>query len=296
MKIEERIVQIKEEIKATPYHKGTEHHIGKLRARLTTLKARLEQKYSRGGGRGFAIKKSGDATVVLVGPPSAGKSTLINQLTSVVSKVGYYDFTTLTVIPGMLEYQGAKIQILDIPGLLSGASRGKGRGREVLSVIKIADLLLLMIDFKNLNKIKTLKKELDEADISSVPYFVVVSKIDELSRKKIKKIKEKIKTKKMIFLSSHQKLGLQKLKQAIWQKLDLIRVYLKEKGKEPDFEKPFIMKKNQSLKDLIKQISICEKADFEAAEIYGSGAKFPGQIVSLNHQPQDQLIITFLSR
>jgi len=101
---------------------------------------------------------------------------------------------------------------------------------------------------------------------------------------------------KHLLISADKGLGLTALKQEIWQKLGLIRVYLKEKGKEPDFEKPFIMKKNQSLKDLIKQISICEKADFEAAEIYGPGAKFSGQIVSLNHQPQDQLIITFLSR
>src|SRR3989338_8231290 len=162
-----QIADIEKEIRETPYHKGTEHHIGKLRARLSKLKDKALESQARGGGGGggYAVKKQGDATVVLIGPPSSGKSTLINKLTNAESKVAPYAFTTVSVIPGMLKYKDTYIQILDVPGLIQGAKVGRGRGKEVLSVARGADLLLIMTDVERAEILGNLTHELEESGI-----------------------------------------------------------------------------------------------------------------------------------
>lgn len=89
------------------------------------------------GGAGFDVSKSGDARIALVGFPSVGKSTFLSKITKTKSEVAAYSFTTLTAIPGVLEYGGAEIQVLDLPGIIEGAAEGKGRGRQVISAAKV---------------------------------------------------------------------------------------------------------------------------------------------------------------
>jgi len=177
--LEEQIRGIEDEIQRTPYNKATQHHIGKLKAKLARLKEEQETRRLKagGGGPGYAIRKSGNATVGLVGFPSVGKSTLLNAITDARSEVADYDFTTLTVIPGVLEHRGAKIQVLDMPGLIRGAARGRGRGREVLSVARSCDLALLMIDVFETN-VDVLVEELRQGGIrlNERPADVVLTK------------------------------------------------------------------------------------------------------------------------
>ena len=159
--IENQIKEIEDEIFNTQKNKATEHHIGKLKAKLARLRDEVEKRKSAGGkGKGFAIKKSGDATVGLIGFPNIGKSTLLNQITDAKSRIGDYDFTTIDAIPGMMEYNGAKIQILDLPGLIAGASKGKGRGKEVISAVRSVDLILFMIDAQYEDNIEIMNQEL----------------------------------------------------------------------------------------------------------------------------------------
>lgn len=108
-------------------------------ARLRTQLLEPAPGAGSGGGSGFDVSKSGDARIALVGFPSVGKSTFLSKITKTKSEVAAYSFTTLTAIPGVLEYGGAEIQVLDLPGIIEGASEGKGRGRQVISAAKVGD-------------------------------------------------------------------------------------------------------------------------------------------------------------
>ncbi|MBE8539494.1 GTPase [Geoglobus acetivorans] len=178
MDIQQEIKRLEEEIRKTPYNKATEHHIGRLKAKLARLKEEAEKQRKKTGGEQYAIKKEGDATAVLVGYPSVGKSTILNALTGAKSEVGDYDFTTLKPVPGMLEYNGAKIQIVDVPGLIEGASRGRGRGREILAAVRNADIIIIVVDVFTLENIDVLKNELYEGGIrlDEKPPDVVIKK------------------------------------------------------------------------------------------------------------------------
>ena len=162
------IKDLQDELKKTKYNKATQGYFGIIKAKISLLKEKQESRVSQKTGKsehGYTVRKSGDGTVLLLGFPSAGKSTLLNVLAGTESEVGAYDFTTLSVVPGMLEYKQAKIQILDVPGIVSGAASGKGRGREVLNVIQNADLVLIVVDVNHPEHYPAILKEVWEARI-----------------------------------------------------------------------------------------------------------------------------------
>lgn len=359
--IDERIAQIEEEIRKTPYHKGTEHHIGKLKARIAKLKGESIEKSLKkggGGGGGYAVAKTGDASVVFVGPPNVGKSTLLNRLTNAQSKVGSYDFTTQEVIPGMMDFNGAKIQIFDVPGIVEGAAKGKGRGKEVLSVARNANLVVIVVDVKTIPFVSRILEELYEVGIrldeekpkvsivkqlsggikvnSTVnltlscdtvkslasefrlpnaeiivkenvsldrlidvfmgnrvylPYLVIINKCDlGLPKNWQKSLPQGA---EVTLISAENNENLEEVKEKVWDKLNFIRVYLKV-GEIIDKESPFVLGKGLSFKNLLENISICNKDTFIAAKVYGPGAKYPGQEVSLSFVPQDETVVQFV--
>lgn len=365
--IEEKIKKIEEEIRTTPYHKGTEHHLGKLRAKLAKLQDQLLTPKKK-GGVGFAIKKEGDATVVLLGFPSVGKSTLLNKLTSAHSRIGEYKFTTLTVIPGILKLNGAKIQVLDLPGIISQASLGRGSGKQILSAARAADLLLILVDISSLGQEKIIRDELYKAGVrieEKRPAVLVKKRlrggirivspplsrlnktqiltvaqefglkngeiiikedltlerlIDSLSPNrvylpaifavnKIDLIKEfhprgvhsatsgviKKKFPDRLLISAKENLGLDKLKQAIWQKLGLIRVYLKPKGGVADFKTPLILKRGATVLEAAQRVSQELAQNLKEAQIFGPKALYKGQRVGINFKLEDEIVISFFS-
>jgi small GTP-binding protein len=114
-----------------------------LKAKLAKYRTELMEPTKKGEkGEGFEVLKSGDARVAMIGFPSVGKSTLLSAITKTESEQASYEFTTLTCIPGVIEYKAANIQLLDLPGIIEGAAQGKGRGRQVIAVARFVHFQL----------------------------------------------------------------------------------------------------------------------------------------------------------
>ncbi|XP_035303757.1 developmentally-regulated GTP-binding protein 2 isoform X2 [Cricetulus griseus] len=168
MGILEKISEIEKEIARTQKNKATEYHLGLLKAKLAKYRAQLLEpsKSASSKGEGFDVMKSGDARVALIGFPSVGKSTFLSLMTSTASEAASYEFTTLTCIPGVIEYKGANIQLLDLPGIIEGAAQGRGRGRQVIAVARTADVVVMMLDAtKGDVQRSLLEKELESVGI-----------------------------------------------------------------------------------------------------------------------------------
>lgn len=356
--IKMQISRVEKEIRDTPYDKSSEHHHAVLKTKLAKLQESLDGPSNKGGGGGvgYAIKHSGDASVVLVGLPSVGKSTLLNKVTNAESKVGNYDFTTLGVVPGMMDYKGVKIQILDLPGIVEGASGNKGFGKKVLSVIRAADLVVLMADVKRWEWLNKVKEELNKSGIrlnqeppkiqinrmakggiqvidpfssfgketvagiakeiglgnatvqlnekiesldrlvdgmvrtrKYMPMLEVVTKVDLAKNKELARLSSDV-----VQISAENGVGIREFKERLWQKLGLVRVYLKkERNGEADRVEPLIMKRGQNLEDALRRISNQMRDDVNKACIWGEKARFPGQEVSFSFPLFDEMEVWF---
>jgi ribosome-interacting GTPase 1 len=367
MGIPEKIKEIQDQIQRTQINKATEFHIGLLKAKIARLKREMQENvhgrimHKGGENAGFDVRKTGDATVVLIGLPSVGKSTLLNRLTNAKSRVASYQFTTLTAVPGMLHHRGAKIQMLDLPGILEGAASGRGFGKRVLSVARGADLVLIVLDVFQSHHLGVLKKELAEAGIRLdevppeiviektsmggisvnaqvpirvsdalireimrvyglnngriiirepnltddqlidvlngnriyLPSLVVLNKIDLVNKGFIQEIQSKV-GKNVIPISADAGVNIDALKEAIYRKLDFIRVYMRPKGGETDYNEPLIIKNGATVQDVCSKLHRNMVKNFRYGLVWGKSAKFAGQKVGLDHRLADEDIITIV--
>lgn len=160
----DKIKAIEAEMARTQKNKATSFHLGQLKAKLAKLKRELLAPSSTGGGggMGFDVARTGVASVGFIGFPSVGKSTLLSTLTGTHSEAAAYEFTTLTTVPGIIRYRGAKIQMLDLPGIIEGAKDGKGRGKQVIAVARTCNLIFIVLDVnKPLQHKQVIERELE---------------------------------------------------------------------------------------------------------------------------------------
>lgn len=363
MGIPEKIQAIKDEMAKTQINKATEHHIGLLKAKLAKLRREQDEQKSKSSGSsaGFDVKRTGDATIVLIGLPSVGKSTLLNRLTGAKSAVGAFQFTTTTVVPGMMEHRGAKIQILDLPGIIKGASTGRGLGKRVLAVAKSADLVLIVLDVFQPYHEEVIRTELgnigirldqkppdiviektgnggisisqqvsltkmsdnlmkdilrvygvnngrvlvrEDIDSEQLTDFIsgnkfyvesltIMNKIDLVNQGFLNELQEKAKS-KYIPISADSDINVNALKDAIYEKLDFIRVYMRPKGGETDYKEPLIIRNRSTVLDVCNKLHRDLKKEFRYALVWGKSVKFGGQRVGINHTLQDEDVLTIV--
>ncbi len=168
--IPEKIRALEKMYATVPKHKGTEKLRLQIKRRLSELRKELEkqrQVKKGGGGPSIAVKKEGAAQIALVGLPNVGKSSLLRALTNADVDVASYAFTTVQPIPGMMHHRDVQIQLVEVPGLVEGAALGKGMGPQLLSVVRNADAIAMVIDLSRdpIKQMEVLLREFERAGI-----------------------------------------------------------------------------------------------------------------------------------
>ncbi|NJE25164.1 TGS domain-containing protein [Thermococcus sp. MV5] len=167
--IPEKIRALEKMYATVPKHKGTEKLRLQIKRKISELRKELEKQQSqrKGGGYSFSVKKEGAAQIVFAGLPNVGKSSLLKALANVDIDVADYPFTTVEPIPGMMNHKDVQIQLVEVPGLIEGAALGKGMGTQLLSVIRNADAIAIVVDLSQdpMKQMEIILKEFERAGI-----------------------------------------------------------------------------------------------------------------------------------
>ena len=170
------------------------------------------------------------ADVGLVGFPNAGKSTLLSVVSAAKPEIADYPFTTLTPQLGIVSYRdGRSFCMADIPGIIEGASEGKGLGLRFLRHIERNAVLLFMVPATSEDIIKEYKILLNELEqynpeLLTKARILAITKIDAIDEKELKKLQASKKLQKLdlpiVFISSVAGMGIDELKDALWTELN----------------------------------------------------------------------------
>jgi hypothetical protein len=302
---EDKIDALEELLAAVPKHKGTDHLRADLRSRLAKLK---ESSHARRGAAHaispFRIEREGAGQVAVIGPPNTGKSALVAALTNASPEVAAYPFTTRTPAPGMMLAEAVQIQLVDTPPL--HAARPEP---ELAGLMRRADLLLVVVDLQGdpigqLEEVRALLEGHHIAPLSEralcepaarlifKPVLLVVNKNDdEASDGDFGALCELFEGEcPLLPVSAHTGRGLDRLRRAIFDGLELIRVYSKPPGKEPDLDAPFALKRGSTIEDLAGRIHRDLQRNLRLARVWGREV-FDGQAVGRDYILQDGDIV-----
>ncbi len=281
---QDKIAALEEMLAVIPKHKGTDKLQANLRKRLSQVKKEGDKK--KGGSRQddpFVVEKQGAGQVVLVGLPNSGKSSLVKSLTNAKVKVASYPYTTPLPQPGMMPYQDILIQLLDIPPLTSEEPSGP-----LVGTLYRADFLLLVIDLHANNcvdQLQILLEHLGERGLLQEKEALVAGNKCDLpgTDEHIEIIEELIsEAPDLLPVSATEGENLNQLKERIFQGLNIIRIYSKAPGKEPDYETPFTMKEGSTVMDFAASVHKDFKDQMKSARVWGS-SRFDGQAVAQDY-------------
>ncbi len=304
---EEELACLQAMLREIPKHKGTDHLQAQLKQKIS--KARKEmQSPSKSGkkGRGVRIPRQGAGTAVVLGGPNAGKSQLLATMTRATPEVAPYPFTTHQPAPGMMPWQDVTVQLVDTPPITPDFFESY-----MFGIIRGAELVLLMVDLGSdsgveqcqdvldrLSDSKTrLGKEtyLSEEDVglSFTRTFVVPNKIDlPEAQDRLELFHELCPVDFEEFVISAQgETGLEPLRDAIYQAMDVVRVYTKlPTAKEADRDRPFTVRRGSCLADLAGHVHKDYAEGLKFARVWGS-AVHDATVVKGDYELHDQDIV-----
>jgi small GTP-binding protein len=246
----------------------------------------------------FFIAKEGAAQVVLVGPPNAGKSSLLKALTGRQVAVGDYPFTTLRPVAGMVSVGGAVVQLVDLPGLIDGAVDGKGGGRQLLGAVRMADAVLFVAPLTEagIQEFWQVHHEVMEEAGIGLPWALVGTKLDLAgAHDRWDRLVADLGDVRRACCSTAAGAGLAEVRQLIWDLCGLMRVFCKPRGKQVS-PNAVVLPPAASVRELVESLNRAWVARFQKARVTGPSARFPGQPVGLDHTLADGDVVELILR
>jgi ribosome-interacting GTPase 1 len=305
--IPEKIACLEEMLSIIPKHKGTDHLRADLRRRLSKLKtAPRGKKGTSKRESAYHIDREGAGQVVLVGPANVGKSALVAALTHATPEVASHPYATWVPSPGMMPVDNVQIQLIDTPSL-----RRDYVEPELIDLIKRSELILLVVDLQAypIQQLEDAVATLEEHRIAPdhrrdrapepeglrmtyLPLLVVVNKNDdEGTDEDLEVLRELLGEEwNLLPISAITGRHVERFKQAVFERLGIIRIYARPPGREPDFSAPFVMERGSTVEDFADKVHHDFAEKLKSARVWGSGA-FEGQMVGRDHVLQEGDIV-----
>ncbi|TML17939.1 MAG: TGS domain-containing protein [Actinobacteria bacterium] len=230
----------------------------------------------------ISVQREGAAQIAFVGPPNAGKSSLLQSLSNIQIKTGDYAFTTTRPVPALTRIRGVFLQLVEIPGLIEGAAEDRGGGRSLLGVLRGADGIVLCHEASSAAGLDPIRHELSAAGID-LPTLVVATKTDEAPAPA-----------GSLGVSVLDDRSLDALREAIWNLTGLIRVFLRRPG--DDEAEPLALRPPATIIDVARTIHQEVADECRGARVWGPSARFEGQRVGREHLVADGDTIEVLTR
>jgi len=306
----EKLRLAKELLAIMPKHKGTDKLQADIKAKISQLKKQIE-----GGGKKHGVRqadtlshidKEGAAQVVLIGPPNSGKSSLVDSLTHAKPLIGDYPYTTIKPLAGMMEYDTVPFQLIDTPPISEELLE-----TFLLSLVRQADLVAVVVDVSTAGfekRLKVLFDRLEEKRVILAPQvpeivedarfaykktFIAAHKfLDENGDIGLEKIKTLYRDFNIVPTSILEDETLGNFKAMIFNSLDIIRIYTKRVGHDPDFADPIILPIGGTVEDAAYTLHKDFAYKLQFAKIWGDG-KHEGQRVKNSFVLTDKDIIEF---
>jgi ribosome-interacting GTPase 1 len=305
---EDKIQALKEMFSIMPKHKGTDKLQADIKRRIAKHKEELEIKKARGGHRKSgldSIEREGAAQVLLIGPPNAGKSSLVEAVTNAIPEVAGYPFTTRKPLPAMMPFEDIQIQLVDLPPVTPDYLE-----HWAVSLMRNTDAILLVVDVNKdpLENVESLVEilagrkvslvggsigEHDEYDpVAYKKTMVVANRVDiDDGWKRFEALKAALKGRfEVIPFSCYNDDLIPGLAGGVFSFLDLIRVYTKVPGKKADLAQPYVLPRGSTVLDLAQEVHRDLVKTLKFARVWGSG-KFEGQNVQKDYMIEDGDVI-----
>jgi small GTP-binding protein len=229
----------------------------------------------------IAVRRQGVAQIALVGPPNAGKSSLLQALSSIQIKTGDYAFTTTRPVPALTRIREVLVQLVEIPGLIEGAADGRGGGRALLGVLRSADAIAYChAAGAPLEELEAVRHEVESAGIEK-PAVVIATKCDESEPFTHPELD-------VVGVSILDDESLARLRAVIWDLTGLVRVFLRD-GEAVAVRPP------ATVVDVARHVHKELAAACSGARVWGPSARFDGQRVGRGHVVADGDVVEVLA-